>query len=82
MPLALHLPSGHPDENASPANRLRLWLAAQQNEYRRVQRFLSDRRRLLELDDRLLGDVGLTREDVLRDVPFRYGAQDVHGSGR
>ena len=82
MPLALYLPSSHPTENASPASRLRLWLAAQQDECRRVQRFLSDRRRLLELDDRLLGDVGLTREDVLQDVPFRYGAQDVHGSGR
>lgn len=55
---------------------MRLWLAAQGKQCRRAERFLLDRRHLLELDGRLLADVGLTREDVLRDVPFRSDRQD------
>lgn len=61
----------------SSASRPRLWLAAQVDRYRRAQRFRSDRRHLLELDARLLADVGLTREDILRNVPFRHGSPDV-----
>jgi len=79
MPLVLYLPAGHRDGDTSPASRLRLWLAAQKDGCRRAEQFLLDRRRLLELDRRLLADVGLTREDVLRNVPFRCGGQDAQG---
>ncbi len=36
----------------------------------RALRRASDRRHLMELDARMLRDIGLTQEDVLRDVPF------------
>ena len=36
-------------------------------------RWLADRQHLREMDTRLLSDVGLTREDVRRGVPFRAG---------
>ncbi len=39
----------------------------------RLLRWLGDRRHLREMDSRLLHDVGLTREDVRRGVPFRAG---------
>ena len=78
MPLTLHLPADRA-ENTRFTRRLRLWLAAQGKQCRRAEQFLSDRRHLLELDGRLLADVGLTREDVLRNVPFRCGGQDTQG---
>lgn len=31
---------------------------------------MTDRQYLAEMDDRMLRDVGLTREDVTRGVPF------------
>ena len=37
----------------------------------RMLRWLADRRHLHEMDERLLRDVGLTREDVWRGMPFR-----------
>ncbi|WP_158537350.1 DUF1127 domain-containing protein [Humitalea rosea] len=36
----------------------------------RAWRWLLDRRHLADMDDRLLRDVGLTRQDVLRGLPF------------
>jgi uncharacterized protein YjiS (DUF1127 family) len=38
----------------------------------RASRWIGDRQRLVELDDRLLRDLGLTREDVRRGLPFRH----------
>jgi len=76
MPLMLYLPAGHQGRDTPRASRLWLWLATQKDGCRRAERFLLDRRHLLELDGRLLTDVGLTREDVLRNVPFRCAAQD------
>lgn len=76
MPLVLHLPAGRRDGDTPPASRLRLWLAALHDECRRAERFLLDRRHLLELDGRLLDDVGLTREDVLQGMRFRCGRHD------
>jgi len=77
MPLVLYLPASHYKGDTSPARRLQLWLATQKDGCRRAERFLSDRRHLLELDRRLLDDVGLTREDVLRNVPFRCSGHDM-----
>lgn len=37
----------------------------------RVLRWIGDRGRLTDLDDRMLRDIGLTREDVLRGTPFK-----------
>ncbi|WP_160938537.1 DUF1127 domain-containing protein [Teichococcus coralli] len=37
----------------------------------RALRWTADRRRLQEMDDRLLRDIGLTRADVAQDLPFR-----------
>lgn len=39
----------------------------------RLLRWIEDRQNLAELDDRLLRDVGLTREDVARNTPFARG---------
>ncbi len=76
MPLVLYLPAGHHGGDTPRVSRLWLWLATQRDGCRRAERFLLDRRHLLELDGRLLTDVGLKREDVSRDMPFRCGAQD------
>ena len=76
MPLVLYLPAGHHSGDTPRVSRLWLWLATQRDGCRRAERFLLDRRHLLELDGHLLTDVGLTREDVLRNVPFQCGAQD------
>jgi len=78
MPLRLYLPADRA-ENTRLIRRVQLWLAAQGEQCLRAERFLSDRRHLLELDGRLLADVGLTHEDVVRNVPFRCGGQDVQG---
>lgn len=80
MPLTLYLPADLA-ENTRLVGCLQLWLAAQGERCRRAERFLLDRRHLLELDERLLADVGLTHEDVLRDVPFRCGGKDIQGPG-
>lgn len=72
MPLTLYLPADRA-ENTRLTRRIQLWLAAQKDGCRCAERFLLDRRHLLELDGRLLADVGLTREDVLRNMPFRCG---------
>ena len=37
----------------------------------RVLRWIDDCGRLTDLDDRMLRDIGLTREDVLRGTPFK-----------
>ena len=58
-------PSHPPARHAGPAREGR---------WRRMLRWVRDRRHLREIDDRLLRDVGLTREDVRRGVPFRIGA--------
>ncbi len=81
MPLVLYLPASHHGKDAPRVSWLRFWFAAQRDGCRRAERFLSDRRHLLEVDGRLLDDVGLTREDVLRNVPFRCGVQDERGPG-
>ena len=74
MPLVLYLP---PDQslNAGPVRRVQLWLEAQRHQWHRAPRYFADRRHLLELDVRLLQDVGLTREDVVRGLPFLHGAE-------
>lgn len=46
---------------------------AREGRWTRLLRWLTDRRHLREMDARLLQDVGLTREDVWRGVPFRAG---------
>ena len=74
MPLVLHLPADH-SLNARPMRRTQLWLAAQCRQWRHAPRYFADRRHLLEMDERLLQDVGLTREDVVRGVPFLHGAE-------
>ncbi len=76
MPLVLYLPADQP-LNAGPVRRTQLWLGAQRHQWRRALRYLADRRHLMELDARLLGDVGLTREDVVRGVPFLHGAEGI-----
>ncbi len=76
MPLLLYLPADHP-VSARPVRRAQLWLEAQCHQWHRAPRFLADRRHLIELDARLLSDVGLTREDVARGVPFRPDAEDA-----
>ncbi|HWX49627.1 MAG TPA: hypothetical protein VNZ61_16380 [Roseomonas sp.] len=43
----------------------------QEGRWTRILRWLADRQHLREVDSRLLRDVGPTREDVLRGVPFR-----------
>ena len=50
--------------------------AVREGRWTRALRWFADRRHLLEMDDRLLRDVGLTREDVRRGVPFRDVAPD------
>lgn len=40
----------------------------------RFARHAADRRHLARLDERLLADVGLTRESVVRGLPFRSPA--------
>ncbi len=69
MPLLLYMPADRAG-NARLTHRVHLWLATQAQCCRRAQRFLTDRHHLMELDARLLSDVGLTREDVARGVPF------------
>ncbi len=69
MPLLLYMPADQA-ENARFTRRVQLWLAAQAQHCRRAQQSLTDRHHLMELDARLLSDVGLTREDVARGVPF------------
>ncbi len=76
MPLLLYMPADRAG-NARLTRRVQLWLAAQGERCRRAQRFLTDRHHLMELDARLLSDVGLTREDVARGVPFLHQAPDV-----
>ncbi len=76
MPLVPYVPAGHHGGDTPCVSRFWLWLATQRNGCRRAERFLLDRRHLLKMDGRLLTDVGLTREDVLRNVPFRCAAQD------
>lgn len=76
MPLVLHLPADHP-LNVRPARRAQLWLEAQCRQWHRAPRFFADRHHLLKLDARLLSDVGLTREDVVRGVPFLHGAEST-----
>ena len=71
MPLLLYMPADQAG-NARLTRRVRLWLEVQGELCRRAQRFLTDRRHLMELDARLLSDVGLTREDVARGVPFLH----------
>jgi len=48
------------------------WLAAIWHRYRRAQECSKQRRALLELDDHLLGDIGISRESAKReaDKPF------------
>jgi uncharacterized protein YjiS (DUF1127 family) len=43
----------------------------------RLARHAADRRHLARLDDRLLADVGLTREAVRRGLPFRPERRDT-----
>ncbi len=38
----------------------------------RVARWIEDRRQLSEMDEHLLRDVGLTREDVARGIPVTH----------
>lgn len=45
----------------------------------RAIRWIEDRRRLAALDERLLRDIGLTPEDVAREVPFRRPGQAAEG---
>lgn len=79
MPLLLYMPTDRAG-NARLTRRVRIWLAAQGEQCRRAQRFLTDRRHLMELDARLLSDVGLTREDVTRGVPFLHQTRDVRAA--
>jgi len=46
-----------------------------ENAWARAWRWMADRRHLAEMDDRLLRDVGLTREDVRRSLPFAPAAE-------
>lgn len=47
------------------------WLALEGEQFQWACRAAADRRRLLEFDDRLLRDVGLTRPDVRSGAPFQ-----------
>lgn len=48
----------------------------------RLARHVADRRHLARLDDRLLADVGLSREAVVRGLPFRDAAAAAHHTRR
>ena len=74
MPLVLYLPADHPAD-ARLVRRVQVWLEAQYHQWHRAPRFFADRHHLLELDARLLSDLGLTREDVVRGVPFLHAAE-------
>lgn len=50
MPLMLYLPAGHQGRDTPRVSRLWLWLATQKDGCRRAERFLLDRRHLLESD--------------------------------
>jgi len=65
MPLILHLPA-HLHTAPPLTRRLRLAVAAWSTGVSLGVRVLRDERHLLEMDPRLLADVGLTREDVAR----------------
>ena len=52
---------------------------AREGRWTRLLRGLADRRHLREMDARLLRDVGLTREDVRRGLPFHTDASRPAG---